>query len=75
MDLSGIYSGLDNWNNADTSDHNWRNHHLMSLFLVQSCIMSLMFGVDEMMEVGVAAVTDAVGAHADLDAGMLAHEG
>ena len=34
-----------------------------------------MFGEDEMMVVGVAAVTDAVGAHADLDAGMLAHEG
>ena len=75
MDLSGIYLGLDNQNNADTSDHNWRNHHQTGLFLVQSYIMSLMFGVDEMMEVGVAVVTDAVGAHADLDVGMLAHEG
>ena len=37
--------------------------------------MSLMFGVGEMMEVGVAAVIDAVGAHVDLDVGMLAHEG
>ena len=75
MDLSGTYLDLDNWNNADTSDHNWRNHHLIGLFLAQSYIMSLMFGEDEMMVVGVAAVTDAVGAHADLDAGMLAHEG
>ena len=52
MDLSGIYSNLDNWNNADTWDHNWRNPRLMGLFLVESYIMSLMFGVDEMMEVG-----------------------
>ena len=86
MDLSDIYLNLDNLSNVDTSDHSYKNRlvhsHSMGwlISLVPNYIMrSLQFGDDEMIEVGVDVVVEAVvvvvdvDGHVDLGVGMLAH--